>query len=129
MPSIRLHKQFGVNPTIKMCFFCNEPTGEILLLGAAYKEKAPQHLITDYQPCDQCIEKMRQGVTLIEVYDTPPPDAKTKNLTLDGTNVPTGRWWVITPDAASRIFGDAYNGHPKLLISQEAANALGLMHE
>ena len=32
-PSIRLSEKHGLNPTLGVCFFCGEETGEIGLLG------------------------------------------------------------------------------------------------
>lgn len=34
MSNIRLHKDFGLNPTLPTCFYCGEETSEIALLGA-----------------------------------------------------------------------------------------------
>ena len=42
---IRLHKQFGLNPTLSTCFYCGQETGEIALLGASYDGEAPMNLV------------------------------------------------------------------------------------
>ena len=56
--SIRLHKDFGVNPTIPQCLYCGEDKNEVALLGAAYKGEAPMHMIIDRVPCDSYKEKI-----------------------------------------------------------------------
>ena len=69
--SLRLHKEHGVNPTIPICFFCEQPKGDVVLLGATYKGKAPMHMLFDYLPCDDCREKFKQGILFIEVGKEP----------------------------------------------------------
>ena len=49
--NIRLHKKYGLNPTLSTCFYCGKETGEIALLGAAYDGEAPMHLCTSLEPC------------------------------------------------------------------------------
>ena len=125
--SLRLHSKHGLNPTIKTCFFCSEQTNEIVLLGATYKERAPATLIMDYKPCDKCLELMGQGFTLIEVVNKPVPNRGNKApLTIDGTHVPTGRWWVITMEAAHQMFAEEICNQKKALINQEVAAKLGI---
>jgi hypothetical protein len=34
---MRLHNEYGLNPTIPICFFCGESKDEVALLGANYK--------------------------------------------------------------------------------------------
>ena len=108
MSKIRLSEKHGVNPTLKVCFFCGEDTGEIALLGKLPNdEEAPRRLVLDYCPCDKCKEQMDTGVTLIEVdYDTSdkrPPISKDSY----GQEVyPTGRWCVVTEEGAKKIFGE-----------------------
>jgi hypothetical protein len=67
--SIRLHKEHGLNPTISTCFFCGQDKNELVLLGAAYKEQAPMHMVMNKEPCDTCKGYMEQGVMLISVRD------------------------------------------------------------
>lgn len=56
-----LHKEYGLNSTIPICAFCGESKNEIVMLGAAYKEEAPMHMIVDDQPCEACREKLDSG--------------------------------------------------------------------
>jgi len=71
--SIRLHPEYGVNPTIPTCFYCGESKNEIILLGPASKkitgqDEAPMHgPVFDLEPCDKCREYMNQGIILIGV--------------------------------------------------------------
>lgn len=117
--TIWLHQEYGVNPTIKVCFWCQQETGEILLLGAAYKKQAPMRMVTDYEPCKKCKEIFAQGITLIEAFQT-----------LKGPE-PTGNHWVITEEAAKRIFnGGVYEDvlhHKRAWIDREDAIKLGLL--
>lgn len=53
---ITLHKEHGLNPTLAVCIVCGEPTGEIAILGAAYKGKAPTYAAVSPFPCDKCME-------------------------------------------------------------------------
>lgn len=70
--SIRLSPKYGVNPTMPLCFFCGQPTGEIALLGMLKKDvEAPKYMLLNYEPCDKCKEARKQGVTRICV--TAPP--------------------------------------------------------
>jgi len=96
--SIRLSKKFGLNPTIPLCFVCQKPKNEIALLGAAYKEQAPMHMVLDVQPCDECREKyLKTGVMLVEARQEFTPRGKTKTI-------PTGTFVVMTEEAFKRIF-------------------------
>jgi len=66
---LRLHPEYGVNPTIPVCYICGQNKNEVVLLGAAYKEKAPMHMHLDKIPCDKCNELLKSDVLLIEVRD------------------------------------------------------------
>lgn len=105
MSSIRLSKKHGLNPTLGVCFFCGEDTGELALLGALKGDaEAPKRMILNYTPCDKCKEHMSQGITLIETNYT---DGERPAISKDSTGVdvyPTGRWCVIKQEAAERIF-------------------------
>jgi hypothetical protein len=92
MTSIRLHPEFGVNPTIPICFWCQKEKHEVAMLGAAYKGQAPKNMLLDFEPCDSCAEQMAKGITIIEAnrYGNEPKY--------------TGRWAVINPDYLSEVF-------------------------
>jgi hypothetical protein len=101
MGSIRLHPEHGVNPTVSACFFCNKDKNEIALLGAAYKGEAPRRMVLDYIPCDECKADMARGIALIEC--TCSPNTPDQPVIQEGL-YPTGKWAVITEDAAWRWF-------------------------
>jgi hypothetical protein len=98
--SLRLHKKYGVNPTIPTCFLCGKDKNEIILLGAAYKEEAPMHMVFDKEPCDKCKEYMKQGIILISVRDGESGDNPYR----------TGGWVVVKEEALKKVIDD-----PKLL--------------
>lgn len=89
MSAIRLHREFGVNPTMPVCFWCGKDTGEIALLGAAYKGEAPRSMVMNYEPCVECKATMSLGICVAEATSD---------------NKPTGRWVVVTEDCAKRLF-------------------------
>lgn len=102
--SITLSPKYGVNPTMPICFFCGNERGDIALLGKLPgDEEAPKHIILDYEPCDSCCSHMEQGVTFIEVSEIPVVNGQPK---INNTHYPTGRWGVLTEEAAQRIFED-----------------------
>lgn len=86
MAGIKLHKDFGLNPTLSTCFYCGEETGEIALLGASYDGEAPTHLCTSLEPCAKCKEKFKGAVLLIEVR---------YGANGIGDPIPTGRWAAV----------------------------------
>ena len=112
--AIRLSKKHGLNPTIKVCFFCGEDTNEIAILGALKGDvEAPMRMVVDYEPCDKCREQFNVGVPLIECTYTNNNRLAISHDT-DGHEVyPTGRWCVITEEGAKSIFSDkASKGRP-----------------
>lgn len=68
---MRLHKKYGVAPTMLTCFFCGKEKGEIALLGSAWKgsTEPPMKMCMDHNPCDECAGYMKQGIILIAVKD------------------------------------------------------------
>ena len=88
--SIRLHKKYGLNPTLPVCFYCGEETGEIALLGAGYNGEAPMHLCINVEPCPKCREKYKDYVLLVET---------TQNGA--GERQPTGRWLAIRKECVT----------------------------
>lgn len=121
MSSIRLHPKHGLNPTVPTCFWCGNDKNEVVLLGAAYKGEAPMHMCMDYEPCDTCKSGMESGVTLIEATDKPVQ----KVPEIQQGVYPTGRWWVITHDAAERLFNVPVQ--TKAFIEVGVAEQIGLV--
>lgn len=99
MSKLKLHKEFGLNPTMPICFYCGEDKGELILLGASYKGEAPSRMSLDTSPCDTCIGYMEQGIILLSVTDN----------TKEGDDNPyrTGRMSVIKEEAALKMFGES----------------------
>ena len=95
--SIRLHKDFGLNPTMPQCIICGGDTGEIALLGAAYKGEAPRKMLLGVEPCKQCREKyLTVGVLLVE--------ADQREVKNKMQHIPTGKVTVLKDEAFTRIF-------------------------
>jgi hypothetical protein len=91
MPSIRLHPEHGVNPTIAVCNWCGKDKNEIVLLGSAYKQEAPRRMIVDDEPCDACKADMAKGITFIEMDKEGEGGER------------TGRWCVLREEGVIRI--------------------------
>lgn len=89
--SIKLHKEYGLNPTICTCFYCGKETGEIALLGAKYKGKAPMRMCISIEPCEECREKYKDYVLLVEAKETQESAWSPKSAQPQ----PTGRWVAI----------------------------------
>ena len=75
--SIRLSKEFGVNPSIASCYYCGESTNEIILFGAGYKDpktgrsaQAPMRgPAISLEPCPKCRETYKDYYFLVESID------------------------------------------------------------
>lgn len=116
---IKISPKYGLNPTIPICFWCGKERGEIAMLGDIRDEygncvEAPHSCVIDYEPCDDCREKMGMGVTLIEA--TPTPKMGNTRAIQPGA-YPTGNWTVIKKEAAerARIDGPAAFVTPEVL--------------
>jgi len=104
MNSVRLDPEYGVNPSLSTCFFCQEDN-EIILFGALTPKQrkalgskdgqAPHRICVSKQPCPKCLEHMKQGIILISV-----DEAKSKDTT---NPYRTGGWCVVKEEAIKRI--------------------------
>ena len=131
MSSIKLSPNYGVNPTIPVCAWCNEPKNEIALLGKLGDGRkgedfqAPMYCVLDYEPCDKCKEIWSQGFVIIEVKTSPFVQGQPPMLIQDGTSLyPTGRHLVVTREAAERMFNPEYTKKGKLLVDTEVYEQL-----
>lgn len=115
--SIRPSDQHGLNPSINVCFFCGEDKGLILFGKLKGDAKAPQRVMADYNPCDKCKEKMRRGVTVIEVTKK-----YSDMLPIAEGHWPTGRWCVIRPFTAQALFN--YNSTTRPLLLEDSVYEL-----
>jgi len=110
--NIKISPKHGLNPSILQCVLCGRETGVGLLGKLPSDEQAPRHM-PDRSPCDDCADAMKQGgVLLVEA---------TKDD--EGRTVLTGRSWVITDEAAARIFNVKARA---AYIEQGLAEKLGL---
>lgn len=112
--SIRLHPEHGLNPAMVRCFWCGGDKNEIALLGLNKGKEAPRHVVTDYDPCDKCIENRALGITIIGVVDRQPEDQRPA---IDDTHYPTGSWCVIKYEAAAKMLAGAPNELRESILS------------
>lgn len=95
---LRLHKKYGVNPTIAKCFLCGEAKNEIALLGSAFPEEAPMYMVLDVEPCEKCREKyLKIGVLLAEAE-------RRENHFGKIDYYPNGKFLVIKDEAFKKVF-------------------------
>lgn len=104
--SIQLSPEHGLNPTIPVCFFCGESKNEIALMGRIHSKKgarddvkAPMYMVLNYEPCDECIEKFKQGVLLIEVTTVPQSKNQPPISNKQEELFPTGAWCIVSEEA------------------------------
>lgn len=99
----------GFPVQMSQCFWCGEAKNEILIGKRAQKgyKDAPRMAMHNYDPCDQCEQKMEQGIALIEVQETPVFQGQPV-LQQRGTAslYPTGNCLIIRPEAIDKIFGE-----------------------
>jgi hypothetical protein len=104
--NIRLHKEYGLNPTLPVCIICGEETGEIAMLGAGYKGEAPKHMVLDVKPCEKCYQKyLKRGTLLVEAEQE-----------ADGTKQPTGKVTVIRDEAFKQVFNQEIPEHKIIFV-------------
>lgn len=117
----------GINPTIPVCYFCEQDKGEIVLTGIQGEEWAKNHgyadghmpmriwIHDDFEPCAKCKE---QGIGVVEV------DNNTDRN-------PTFRRWLVKEEAIKRLLEDKTDLLEKvlqtrvLMLSKEVAEFLG----
>ena len=99
---LTLHPEHGANPTLAVCMWCEKPTGDVVLLGNAYKGQAPQYSIVGSTPCPECAGRMAKGITLSEVAGP--------------TNARTGRW-VVTSEETLRCLIDVNRPNGAALLA------------
>ena len=104
--SIKLSPKHGVNPTMGRCMWCGKPTGEIAMLGKLPGDaEAPKYSTLSYEPCDECKEVWQKGVTFIECsYERKDERPAFTKDTAGEEAYPTGRFIVITEEAANHLF-------------------------
>lgn len=105
MKSIKLHPEYGLNPSIEMCSICGKETGGILLLGASCKGEAPRKSMSG-DICDECREiiEKQNGVFLLEVKEGSRDNPER-----------TGRYMAVKKELTERIFN---NSGPVLYVEE-----------
>ena len=73
-------------------------------------------VVLDYEPCDECKENRKLGVTLMEVSEYPIYEGFPE---IQNGIYPTGRWCVIKHEAVERMFSGFLNDKNALFIDQE----------
>lgn len=100
---ITLSKKHGINPSLDICFWCGEPKGLALCGRMKGDSEAPKRMVTSLNPCDECREKFKLGVHLIEVTDDGSRFGDNKAFAFVDTDGkphwPTGRYVVMKPEA------------------------------
>lgn len=98
MSSIKLSSKHGVNPSMDICFYCQE-VKQLLLMGRLpYDKEAPRQVCTSLEPCDACKEKFETEKAVVIVEAT--QDSK-------GIS-PTGRYIGLTEEGARRILNEDF---------------------
>lgn len=105
--TLKLSPKHGLNPTVSVCFWCGEDKNEIALLGhigGAFGEdiEAERRMVLDYEPCPRCKAQMESGFTVVEVTNAP---NRVTAIPIQIGAYPTGRFVVVRPEAARRVFG------------------------
>lgn len=130
MKPIKVSPKHGLNPSLSACFWCGKDKNELILMGRLPDDKeAPRRAVFDYEPCDTCKAQMEQGITLIEASDRDNGNAEIQRGVF-----PTGRWAVITEEAARRLLQpesmvEAVLKHRKAFLDSESWQKLGLTEE
>lgn len=94
---LMLSSEHGVNPSVMLCFYCQEEMGVALLGLIKGDMKAPRQGVFDHEPCDKCKGYMEQGVILISVRDDAMGDENPYR---------TGGWVVIKESAVRKMIND-----------------------
>jgi len=98
---VRVSPKHGVNPSMAVCMFCGEYTGEIALMGMLRGDvEAPRKVVLNDNPCTQCKDIFNQGILFMCV--------KGDSNRYEGLDWFTGKYSVLREEAMSRLpFTDA----------------------
>lgn len=98
--SLKISPNHGLNPTMGVCFFCGQDTGEIGILGKLPNDiEAPTKAILNYEPCDKCRKEFEKGIALFGVTNT----CNDERPEIAPGHYPTGSVVVVTPDAIKNM--------------------------
>lgn len=117
--AITLHPEYGVNPSLEICFWCGAAMG-VALLGRNRGKQAPPRVVTSYTPCPTCKANMDQGITLMEVTEA---SLRPDNFEIQKGIVPTGRWMVLAEASIAGLFkaelAEAALQHRKVFLEKD----------
>lgn len=126
MSSLRLHPEYGVNPTLDICFWCGEPRG-VLMLGFNNNRQASRTVVINYEPCSACKDKMSQGIVIVEAEETK-PGVKPGFPEIQKGLSPTGRWLVMSEQGVRKFVAgdllDTIMAKKKVLVSPDVFSRL-----
>ncbi len=69
--SIKLSPKHGLNPSMRICFWCGEEDGIALLGKLPGDKEAPRQVVVDYEPCPKCKEIFSKGIMVAGVVRKP----------------------------------------------------------
>ena len=101
------------------CFYCGGEKNELVMATRQTRDQCnnkSRSVIANYEPCDDCQEIFSKGTLLIEASDTPNSKGQPE---MQKDVYPTGRYWVINPDAINI-------DNPIAFVSEDAAKKMGL---
>lgn len=119
---IKVSPRYGLNPTISICFWCGKERGEIALMGRIGDGRkgedleAPRYSVFDYEPCDSCKEMMEAGFSVFEATDHP---NSATSVEIQKGVYPTGRFAVVKPEAANKIFANSDISRGKVFMENQ----------
>ena len=122
--SILLSEKHGVNPSINVCFYCDQDKNEIILPGKLKGDaQAPMRSVWNLEPCDTCKGYMEKGILLISVDEAKSSDRQNPWC--------TGGWVVVTEEAVRRMvkpdeLADTICKRRMAFVPDEAWDMLGL---
>lgn len=69
-----LSKDYGVNPSVRICFWCGEDFGELALFGASARkvfgtDEAPMNFVGGSEPCPACMKFAQDGYVTLRALD------------------------------------------------------------
>lgn len=68
MGGIPISEKHGINPTMGVCFYCNEESGDLGLMGRLpHDEEAPRYTYLSMEPCKKCRERRETHIHLVVV--------------------------------------------------------------
>ena len=118
---IRISEKHGLNPSLEICFFCGESKGIALMGKLKGDVEAPKQVLLNYEPCDKCKEKFKEGVLVISVVNTPVSEGQ---FPIQKDLYPNGPHLVIKREAAKRLIPNLKDEQKTMLMEKEVFDNL-----